>query len=189
MCNCVGVAEHVLLVLQGHLTQFHLQLREALFVLVAEQCSVTDERLVHVVEQGGLLRVERTVLGMHGLDPEPEVGVEHHAVAVLGQEGRHLLGQCVHLVVGVGTDEVEERRRHLRQRAVALGYDGVLEGGGLRVLGDAFDVGHVALHALHHGFFVVLETDLVEGDGVERRAVGFIQKGVIHVYNGSIVNG
>ena len=176
----VGVAEHVLLELQGHLAQFHLQLGEALLVGVAEQGSVAHEGLVHVVEQGGLLGVEWAVVVVYGLDAQPEVGVEHHAVAVLGQDGGHLLCQGVHLVVGVGTDEVEEGVGDLRQGAVALGYDGVLEGGGFGILRDALYVGHVALHAFHHGSFVVLEADLVEGDGVEWGAVGLIEKRVLH---------
>ena len=45
-------------------------------------------------------------------DTFEESWVEAYVVGMLGQQGLHLLRQGIHLVVGLGTQQVEEYRRH-----------------------------------------------------------------------------
>ena len=170
----VGLLQHVLLKLEGCLTQLHLQARKLLLLFGREHGSVAHEGLIHIVEQRLFLGLQGAMVGVDGPNALPQGFVEHNLVAVLGQYGRHLLGQGVHLVVGVGTEQIEKHVADARQRAVASGNDGVLESGLLGIADDALDVGIVALHALEHCFFVILKLYLVEGHRVVQRSVGLI---------------
>ena len=118
------------------------------------------------------------MVAVYVLDALKEPLVQSDVVGVLGQDGLYLLGQGIHLVVGLGREEVEEHRRHaLQEVVVALGLvvlvdDGVVEGGLRRVVDGLLYLLVVAAYAFHEGRLEVFETYAVEGYGVVWGAVG-----------------
>ena len=160
----VGVLELVLLELQRQHAQFLHELAEAHLLVLRERSPVALETLIEVVQQPLILHVKAQALVLDSLDALEVAFVEHDVLGVLREQGLHLLCQRIHLVVGMGTEQVEERRGDPFQGAVIERVDGVLERRRFGIVQDALQVSILAAHALEHGLLVVLETDLVEGN-------------------------
>ena len=64
---------------------------------------MTGETFVCVIEEPFFFGCETTVMKMHTLDTLKELGVEHHVVGVLGEQGLYLLGEAVE-----GAEQVKE---------------------------------------------------------------------------------
>ena len=158
--------------LLGEFPQFFL----SLFV---EQCSATHESVVAVVEQHFLLGRQFAVMHVHILHALEKLLVQPYVVGMLGQYGLHLLSQGLHLVVGLGTEQVEEHRGDALQQVVVALFvvlvvdDGVVESRLLRVVDGLLYLLVVAPDAFHESLFIVFHAYAVEGHRVVRRAVFF----------------
>ena len=106
--------------------------------------------------------------------------VEEDVVGVFREDGRHLLRQRVHLVVGLGREEVEEDLCDALQHVVGRHHgDGVVERRRLGIVGDELDEGVIHADAFKHGRLIVLEAYLVEGCRVVRRTVVLVKEWII----------
>ena len=105
--------------------------------------------------------------------------VQADVVGVLRQDGAQLLGQGVHLVVGLGREQVEEHRRHAAQQVVVAhavllvvdADDSVVEGGLPRVVDQLVYLLILPADALHKRLLEVLKPDAVERGHVVGRVV------------------
>ena len=160
---------------------------QPLFAFLVEYGAASHKALVAIVKQRLFLRGQTAVVQMHVAHPLEQPGVEPHVVGVLCQDGLYLLGQCVHLVVGLGTEQVEEYRRHAAQQVVValvfLGVDdGVVECWLLRVVDGLLNLLVVASDAFHESLLVVFQTDAVEGHRVVRRPIGLKKRVLMFVH-------
>ena len=101
-------------------------------------------------------------------DALKQSGVQTNIIGMLRQYGLYLLGQRIHLVVGLGRQQVEENSRHTRQQTIVtlilLRIDnGIVEGRFLRIVDNLLYLFIIATNTLHEGLFVVLHPYTVEG--------------------------
>ena len=102
---------------------------------------------------------------------------------MLCQDGLHLLRQCIHLIVGLGTHQIEEYRGHAAQQVVITFsvffcvYDSIVESRLFRIIDGLLNLFIITADTLHESLFVVLQTDTVEGHGIMRCLV-ILEKGV-----------
>ena len=154
------------------------QLAQPFLASLVEQCTGAYESLVAVVQQLFLLGSQSAVVQMHVAYPLKQPWVQPYVVGVLRQDGLHLLSQCVHLVVRLCRQQVEEHRAHAAQQVVValvlLGIDdGVVERRLLRVVDGLLYLLIVAADALHEGLLVVFQADTVERHRVVRCVIRF----------------
>ena len=148
------------------------QLSQALLACLVEQCTATHKAVVAVVQQAFLLGSQLTVMAVHVLDALKESRVQSDVVGMLRQYGLYLLSQCVHLVVGLSREQVEEHRAHaVEQIIVAFGLvvlvdDGIVERGLGGVVDGFLYLLIITTDALHESLLVVFQSDAVEGYGV-----------------------
>ena len=96
------------------------QLAQTGLSLSVEQRTATHKAVVAIIQQHLLLRRQTAVVTMHVLDALKQPLVQPYVVGVLRQDGRHLLCQRIHLVVGLRTQQVEEHARRTRQQVVVV---------------------------------------------------------------------
>ena len=153
------------------------QLSQPLLALGIEQRTAAHETVVAVVEQHLFLCRQLAMVAVHVLDALKQPLVQPYVVGMLGQDGRHLLRQGVHVVVRLGRQQVEEHCRRAAQQVVVVVLlvvhvdDGIVERGLLGVVDNLVYLLVVAAYALHEGFFEVLQTDTVKRRRVVRRKV------------------
>ena len=94
--------QHVLRELQTQHRGFLGKLAQALLAFGIEKGTAAHESVVAVVEEHFLLRREFAMVTMHILDALEEPLVKADIVGVLREDRTHLLGQSLHLVVGLG---------------------------------------------------------------------------------------
>ena len=178
------VEHEVLVLLQQVLRELQAQQRclfsegtQAVLLVLREQGATAYEAFVAVVKEPLLLRRQTAMMAMHILHTLEELLVEAHVVGMLRQDGAHLLCQGVHLVVGLGREEIEEHGRHTVEqvvvalRVVVLVDDGIVESGSCRIIDGFLEVFLVTADALHERLLIVLHTDTVEGRRVVGRAI------------------
>ena len=77
-----------------------------------EQGTTAHESLIAVVEKHLLLGCQLAVVQVYLTDALKEFRIQPHVIGVLRQDGLYLLRQGIHLVVRLGTEQVEEYRRY-----------------------------------------------------------------------------
>ena len=167
----VGCLQVVLAELYRQFGQLYLQRRESLLCVGLERGAVPFEGFIYAVEQHLLLASEFSVMFADMLHASEQFLVEQDAVAVLGEHGRELGSQHVHLVVSMGAEQVEEVAFGL----VIVVDDGVFEGGLVGIVCQQFDGFVLLAHAFEYGRLEVGCRDAVEGDAIVWRAVFGIQ--------------
>ena len=95
-------------------------------------------------------------------------------VAVGGEQGLHLLGQGIHFVVGVGTEQVVEDCCGTFQQLAGAWQHNVFKGGGLGAFHDALYGSILLLHAFEHGFLEMGDLQTVKGNGAVWGTVGYL---------------
>ena len=110
-----------------------------------------------------MLRLVEVVV--HIVDALPQLLVQRHAVAMLGDFRSHALRDSHERVVGIGREHGIEHSQHTVEHfARALKrHDGVLKGGGRLLVGNSLDFGTVTFHSLDNSLLVVGSSDAVEG--------------------------
>ena len=179
--------EQVLRELQREHAGLLREFSQFLLVLVVEQGSASGEPFKLHLQQPLFLLGEIAVMVVYIFDFLKEPFVQPYVVGVLGQDGLHLLCQGVHLVVGLGAEQVEEDGRHTREQVVVpLGlvvlvhHDGIVKGGSVGIVHNPVNLLVLASDAFHEGFFKMFQLDTVKGHGVVRRVVRF-EKRVAHI--------
>ena len=81
---------------------------EASLAFFIKECTTAGETLVGVVEQSLLLGCEAAVVKVYLTDAVEQTLIKHHIVVMLGEQGLDLLGKCIQLVGGLGTEKIEE---------------------------------------------------------------------------------
>ena len=84
------------------------ELAQTFLACSVEQSTAAHETVVAVVEKHLLLRRQATVMAMNVLDAFEEAFVETKVIGMLRQNGAHLLCQRIHIVIGLGRQQVEE---------------------------------------------------------------------------------
>ena len=171
----VGCLQVVLAELYRQCGQLYLQRRESLLCVGIERGAVPFEGFIYAVEQHLLLASEFSVMFADMLHASEQFLVEQDAVAVLGEHGRELGSQHVHLVVSMGAEQVEEDVCSACQQFVCAWQDGVFEGGLVGIVCQQFDGFVLLAHAFEYGWLEVGCRDAVEGDAIVWRAVFGIQ--------------
>ena len=129
------------------------------------------------------------ILEIDSLDALEVSAVEHDIVGVLGEDGRQLLCQRVHIVVGLGREQVEEDLGHALEHVVGRGDgDRVVEGGRLGIVDDALDESIVLPNTFHDGGLVVLELYAVEGSRIVGRLIVFVEKRIYSHVDGCVAD-
>ena len=132
--------------------------------------------------QGLRLEVQAGALFVQRLDARPQGRIEMNRVLLRGELRSHLGVDLLHPRVGVaGIEPSEGRVDALQQLPGALqSDDGVVEGGGLRVVGDAGHLRELLAHAGLEGGQVVAVADAVEGWQLERQCARLHERVVGH---------
>ena len=171
--------QQILRELEAEHRGFLRELAQAFLAGSIEEGTAAHETVVAVVEQHLLLGCQLTVVAVHILDALKEFLIEADVVGMLREDGTHLLGQRVHLVVRLGREQVEEHGAHPRQQVVIAcpvllvvdTDDRIVEGGFLRVVDKLLYLFVVATDALEHRFLIVLQTDTVERGRIVGRTI------------------
>ena len=177
--ECLVLLQQVLRELQGEHRCLLCQLAQFCFPLLIEQSTATDESFITVVEQHFLLRGQPAVMQVYLTDALKQLRVQSHIIGMLRQDRLHLLCQCVHLVVRLGTEQVEEHRRHPVQQVVIVVTlvkgikDGIVESGFLWVVDSLLEILVIPSDAFHESLLIVFQPDTVEGHCVMQCAVWF----------------
>ena len=77
-----------------------------------EQRTATHKPVIGFLQQHVFLRSELPMMFVDVFDACEELAVECHIIGVLGEDGTHLLSQCVEVVVGLGAEHIRKHRRH-----------------------------------------------------------------------------
>ena len=106
-------------------------------------------------------------------DTFKQTRIQTYVVRMLCQYGLHLLSQCIHVVVGLGRQQIEEYCRYPGQQVVIafvlFGIDNrVVEGGLFRIVNRFLYLLVISADAFHEGFLKVLEFDAVKGHRIMR---------------------
>jgi hypothetical protein len=154
---------------------------QPLLVLRPEPGARADEDGVVAVEDAGLFGAEtQAVAPVVERSHAPEQGLVHEdAVAVLGQDGRHVALDRLEGVVGVRARQVEEDAADPleAQPAPLHGLDGVGEAGLLPAARDGGDLGLLLRQGGVEGRPVMLRRDALEGRKAEGAGPG-AEKGI-----------
>ena len=112
VCDMQGIGlvflEQVLRELQTQHASLLSELTQAFLSFLVEQGTTAHKAVVTVVEQALLLLRQQTMVTVYVLHTPKEFFVEAHIIGMLREDGLHLLCQGVHLVVGLGTQQIEE---------------------------------------------------------------------------------
>ena len=188
--ECVGLVflQQVLRELQREHRGLFRQLTQTFLTGFVEQGTATHKSFVAVFEKHLLLGSQLTMMQVYLTDAFKEFRIQPHVIGVLRQDGLYLLRQSIHLVVGLGTEQVEEHRRHPRQQVVValvlFGIDdGIVEGRTLGVVDGLLYLFVITTDTLHEGFLEVFQSDAVEGHGVVWCAVRF-KEGIHYCFSG-----
>ena len=108
---------------------------------------------------------------MHMLNSFKKFFVEHHVVGMLCQHRLQLLCQCVHIIVGLGTKQIEEYSAHSTKQSVVFvilvfAYQGIVECGLIGVIDDSVKLFVVSPYAFNKRFLIVFESYFVERCGL-----------------------
>ena len=158
--------------LQGEHRSFLGQFAEFLFPFFVEQGTAAHESVIAIVQQAFLLGSQLAVVQVHVFHSLEEFFVQSHVICMLGEHGLQLLGQGLHLVVGLGAHQVEEHGRYPAQQVVIpvivfLGIDdGIVECGLFGIVDGLLYLLIIAADAFQKSLFVVLHPNTVEGHGV-----------------------
>ena len=122
---------------------------------------------------------------MHIFDTLKQFFVESDIIGMLRQDWTHLLGQGIHLIVGLSRQQIEEYSTDTTQQVIiALTIllvihtdDGIVESWFLGIVDNLVYLFLVTTDTLHKRLLIVLQTDTVKGHRVVRCIV-FLEKGV-----------
>ena len=141
------------------------------------------EFLVGVDQQLVLVRLQSEAVALlkDGLDAGEESLVKGDVHLVFGHQGREVLGDLLHLLIGIGLEQVvEDAADALQGLARALqGLDGVCKSRGIGIAHDGIDLGLRLGDGLLEGGLVVFVPDPVERRSAVGEA-GFGQQGIFH---------
>ena len=179
----LSLLQQVLRELQGEQSSLLGQLPELFLSSLVEQRTTSDKAVVFLVEQHLLLGRKLAVVLIHILHALEQAWVENDIVAVLGENRTELLGQGLHVVVGLGAHEAREDRGHTVEQVVVVfalavvgDGNGVVECGLVGVVDDLRDLLVVAADALHEGGLKILKAYLVEWHRVMGRPIGLHER-------------
>ena len=155
------------------------QLAQPFFSGSIEQGPAPHKTIVAVVEQHFLLWCQLPMMTVHILDAFKEFLIETDIIRMFGQDGTHLLGQGIHLVVGLSREQVEEDGCHPTEQVVVVialflvvhTDDGIVESGFLGIVDDLLDLFIIPTDALQHRLLEILQTDTVEGRHIMGRII------------------
>ena len=172
-CIGVGGGQRILAEFERHLPQLGRILAVQLLLVGRKRRAVAGEALVGLFQQAFvLLRKEPTRIFIHRLHAGEQLGIERNIVPERRQLGLHIERDTLHLVVGIGFEQVVEHPFDTRKQFAGTFQrnDRIVEGRLGGILHDGVDLG--ALHGdgrIERGF-VILQFDLPE----RRRGVGRI---------------
>ena len=158
----ICLLELILTELKSKLGKLCLYGGKSLLVLLAEQCTAANKCVVCILQKLALLVVQPFLVFPYMLDAKEELLVVHDAGIVFGEHGRKFLCQCLHLVVGIGTDQVEEKTGCALQQFPCSWGNSILKGWYLRVVDDGSHCFVFLSHAFNDGRFIVVHLDARE---------------------------
>ena len=170
--------EQVLRELQRQHAGLLSELAQSFLSLFIEQSTAAYKTVVAVVQQSFLLIGQAAVVPVHGLDALKQLAVEPHVVGMFRQYGLQLLGQCIHLVVGFCTQQIEEHGGYPRQQVVVavvvvIGMDdGIVESGLVWIVDGLVHQFFVSAYAFHESLLIVFQANLVEGNTLVWSVIG-----------------
>ena len=141
-------------------------------ILVREVCTAAYEALVVVLKKLELILVqaEFILLLIDCLHPLEKVIVQRHIHRVLREHRRHLLGHCLHRVIGIGLHEVIEDTGHLIKSLAGIfhGFDRIFKSRFIRIRHNGIDLCLRLCYSCLESRKVVFVLDLVELGSPER---------------------
>ena len=119
------------------------------------------------------------MMTVHILDTFEQLLVQTDIIGVFGQDRTHLLGQGIHLVVGLSREQVEEDGRHPTEQVVVVialflvihTDDGIVESRFLGIVDDLVNLLIIPTDALQHRLLEIFQTDTVEGRHIMGRII------------------
>ena len=184
--ECVGVScsQNVLAELECCERKFLRPLAVESLVLIREVSSTTDEALVVVFKKLELVLVqaEFILLLIDCLHPLEKVIVQRHIHRVLREHRRHLLGHCLHRVIGIGLHEVVEDTGNLVKGLAGVFHrlDSILECRLVRIGYNGVNLGLGLCNSCLESRKIMFVLDLVELRSTERCG-RLSQKRILHV--------
>ena len=152
---------------------------KALFAFIVKQSSAAYKAVIAVVKQHFFFRRKPAVVQMYGFHAFKQAFVQSYVVGVFRQYRLHFLCQRVHLVIRLGTKQIEKYGRHARQQViisvlVVVNVDYcIVESRFVLIVYCLFYLFVVTPYAFHKGFFKVFKPDVFEGNSVVRGIVRF----------------
>jgi len=128
------------------------------------------------------IKVQARALLVQRLDARPQRRIQMNRVLLRGELGGHLGVDLLHPRIGVGCIEPPEGRvdAHQQLPGALESDDGVVEGGGLRVVSDAGHLAELLAHAGLEGGQVIAVADAVKGWQLERERARLHERVVGH---------
>ena len=169
----VGLFDVVLRELQRELSQFRLHLLESPTLILRKCRSRTHKTVVRILQEHGILAGERGFpffFFVNRAHSAEERLVERDACTVFAQDGRHLLGQLLQFVGGVGRKLVVHERRGAFQHfaGVAERHNCVAKA---RFVGRSCNGVHLSafnFYAFQHSSLDVGHRDIGKREGIVR---------------------
>ena len=145
--------------------QAGIDLRKALLGFGLQAHAVADEALVDLLHGHLLLAGEAGGVLINGFHAGEEILVHQDLVGGLGDKRSHLFLYGLHLGRGIALGQVEENALYLVQDGAGVQerLDGILEGGGFRVLHDGLDIGFLLFQAGLEGGHILVCRNPGEG--------------------------
>ena len=140
------------------------QLAQTLLTGSIQQGTTTYKTIVAVVEQHLLLRCQLPMMPVYVLDTLEQFLVQADIIGMLRQDRTHLLCQCIHLIVCLGREQIEEHCRDTSQQVIVMLTvfliihvdDGIVEGRFIGVVDDLIDLFIITADTLQHRLLEIL---------------------------------